>query len=47
MRLPSMWVTVPSAPTERSPDMSWTLIMEPGLRSAGLPMRGSIFDRRR
>src|SRR4051812_24786955 len=41
-RLPSMWVTVPSAATLKSPATSWTLIIDPGLRSAGLPMPGSI-----
>ena len=30
------------ADADRSPAISWTLIMEPGLRSAGLPMAGSI-----
>ena len=40
---PSMQVTVPSAPTLKSPAMSCTLIIEPGLRSPGLPSPGPIF----
>ena len=37
-RLPSISVTVPCAPTLKSPASSITLIIEPGFRSAGLPI---------